>query len=100
MNSFQTHGIQESRSVANDHDSIEVVLRLRPVAALRNGFRTVRQQGAADQQILHYRMSLEFLKAFVRVHSGIAIIESDDQADRNSPLSHVVNEAAAKLSRA
>src|SRR5947207_3158422 len=42
-------------------------------------------------------MGLELLKALMGINPRIQVVESDDEADGNPAVRHVVNESAAKL---
>src|SRR6185295_20097569 len=96
-NSLQAHGIQEPCRIADDHSPIEIVLRLRPVATLRNGLCAVGMYSAAGEQVANKRMVLEFLKSLVRIRFRIVIIETDDQTDGHLPIGHVVDKPSAEF---
>src|SRR6185436_6793789 len=62
-----------------------------------NTLRTVRVQRAAFENGLYIRMGLELLESLVGIEPRIEIIQTDDEANGDTPLGHVVNEAAAEL---
>ena len=52
MDSLQPHRVQETCGISDDQSAIEVVLRLRPIAAFRDCLRAVGMETAALQKTL------------------------------------------------
>src|SRR5262245_42900260 len=97
MNSLQPHGIQEPRGITDDQSTVEVVLRLCPVAAFGNRLRAVRIQGAAFENAANVGMRLKFLKPHVGVQPWIVIVEPNNESNRHTSVGHVVDESATEL---
>src|SRR5262245_1535367 len=97
MNSLQAHGIQKACGIADDQTSVEVILWLSPVSSFGNRLCPVSMQRPAFQQRPDHGMRFEFLKKLVRIDARVGIIESDDKADRDIAIGHVVNKSAAEF---
>ena len=71
--------------------------RQRVEAAARNRLRAPRDALAALEQLADLRMGLQLLQQIVRGQLDVAIVESDDHADREHVVAHRVEERAAEL---
>ena len=67
------------------------------VAALRNRLRAPRDALAAGQDAPHARVRLQLLEQVVRRQLGVAVVEPDDEPDRDHVVAHRVDERAAEL---
>src|SRR5262245_65816757 len=94
MNALQAHGIKETSRVSDDHAAVEVVLRLRPVAAFGYSLRAVGMQASSFQKVANKGMRLELMKPRVRVDAGIEVFESDHEPDGCFAVRQVVEEPA------
>src|SRR5262245_24791988 len=97
MNSLQPHRIQESRGIADDQSTIEVVLRLRPITAFGNRLGAVGIELASVEDAPDIRMRLELLESLMRIKARIQVIKANDKPNGNAAVCHVVNESAAEL---
>src|SRR5262245_34029188 len=97
MNSLEAHRIQKAGAIADDQTTVEVVLRLRPVTALRNRLGAVSVEYPASQKIANKRMRLEQLEAMMWINSWVRVVETDHKTNRDASAFHVVDESTAEF---
>ena len=97
MDALEAHRVHEVRRVADDQGAVEEQLRLRVPAALGQGLGAVAHHLAAVENAADERMQLEVLEGGVRIEQRIAVVETDDEADRDAAVAHGVEPAAAEL---
>ncbi len=77
--------------------AVGVQRRLRVPAAFRQRLGAEAHQVATAQQVGDERVQLEALERGVRIEQRVAVVEADDEAERDAALGHRVDEAATEL---
>ena len=92
---LDARGVEESGLVADQRPAGEHELRQRLQPAGGNRARSIADALSAFEGLADLRMGLEALELLERRKVGILVAEADDEADRDQPVFHVINERAA-----
>ena len=98
VDALQLGHVHESGGVAGEQRAGDVQpVGHREQAALRDGLRAPGDALAALEQRPDELVGLELLQQIVRRERGVAVVEADDEADRDHVVAHRVDERAAAL---
>jgi hypothetical protein len=102
VNALERDGVDHAGGVADQHGAGHRQLRHRPVAAAGKRLRRPGDALTAGQDVLDQRVQLELLQQVVRRGRGVAVLEVDDEADRDQVVAgllvlHRVDPGAADL---
>src|SRR5579863_4887600 len=95
MRPFVSRQIDEARGTADQHAAREGEFRHRLPAAFADRARPIRKTRAAAEDRGDLGMGLEALKFVEGRQRRVAIIEMDDEADRDAILVEMIEETAA-----
>ena len=97
MDPLQPHRVHEAGGIAHDQRTVRVAARDGVPAAFGQRLRAVAHHLPAVEQTLHQRVLLVVIESDVRIEHRILVVEADHEAERDLPLRHRVDEAAAEL---
>ncbi len=95
MHALQRRGIEQARRVADQAEAVAVELGDREVASLGHDLGAVAQHLAALEEPGDARMLLPAHEESVRIETRVALVEADDEADRELVGRDAVDERAA-----